>query len=115
MGKGVLVLLIVVAVVAGVKWKISSLEDKIQTLTMAKATMTFRNNMCQADIQGMQVSIDTQNHKVASLEKTNREMTIASHKSALKDITSPVEIETEVKEGSGPSAFDNFMEERFGE
>lgn len=113
-GKIIFGILFILALIAGYKWQISSLENKIDRLTVEKANSEIRNKLCQADIQSLQVSVEAQNKKVSELERTNRELTIASSRSAQEEITSTVDIEIEVKEGSGPDAFDSFMEERFG-
>ena len=114
-GKVLIAVLILLGIFAGYRWKISSLEGKIDRLTVEKANAEIRNKLCQADIQGLQVSVEVQNQKVSELERTNRELTIASSQSAQEEITNPDDIEIEVKEGSGPDALDSFMEERFGD
>lgn len=112
-GKMVMVAIVVMALIGGYKWKISGLENKIESLTALNATEQIRNKLCQADIQALQVSVDHQNEKVAELEKVNLEMTIASAESAREAFTDPAEIERLVKAGNGPVAMNNFMKELF--
>ena len=114
-GKILICVMVGLAIIGGVRWKVSSLEREIDRLQVKNANEQIRNKLCQADLGALMVSVEDQNRKVAELEQVNRAMTIASAESAREELTGPVEVDRVVMEGTGPVVLNKFMNDIFGE
>lgn len=113
-GKIAVVIIIVMAMIASYKWKISSLEGKLDRAKSENATMQVRNKICESDMGVLKNSVDRQNAIISDLQATNEVLAADADRRAEESFREPEEIERIVNEGSGPGPMNDFMEELFG-
>lgn len=105
--------LVVLAMFAGYKWKISSLEGQLDRAKADNATMQIRNKICESDIGVLKNSVERQNGVIEDLQATNEILELEKSRRAEESFRSPEEVDRIVNEGSGPMPMNDFMEELF--
>lgn len=112
-GKIIFGILFILALIAGYKWKISSLEGKLDRAKSDNATMQIRNKICESDMGVLKISVDRQNIMISDLQATNEVLAADADRRAEESFREPEEIERIVHGGSGPMPMNDFMEELF--
>lgn len=112
-GKIVIGVLVVLAVIGGYKWKISSLQSKLDRAKAENATMQIRNKLCQSDLGMLKNSVDRQNGLIDRLKTDKDTLEEDAKKRAVDAIRPPEEVEVIVNADSGPVSMNKFLTDIF--